>query len=157
MVDQTVRIDELTATTTVPLELDAAFEFFTAGLGSWWPREYTWSGPRLVEEIGMEEREGGMLYERGPYGFRVDFGRIVVWSPPRRLLFTWQIGADRTPQPDPDQASEVDVTFGQVNDETLVTVTHGLWERHGSDAQAYRDGFVEAWPHVLESLKTRVS
>lgn len=149
----TGRLDDLTASTSVRVQLEGAFDLFTAGFGTWWRREFSWSGPDLLEEIGMEEREGGFLYEQGPGGFRLDFGRILTWTPPRRLLFTWQIDADRVPQPDPAKASEVDLTFGTVDEnETLITVTHGKWERHGNGAEAYREQFAQVWPYALERL-----
>ena len=153
---ETGRLDDLIATTTVPMELEGAFDLFTAGFGTWWPREFSWSGQELLDEIGMEEHGGGFLYELGPDGFRLDFGRIVTWTPPRRLLFTWQIDANRVPQPDPSKASEVDVTFGTVDEDTkpqtLITVSHGKWERHGDGAEAYREQFAQVWPYALENL-----
>jgi uncharacterized protein YndB with AHSA1/START domain len=145
-------LDDLIATTTVPLELDAAFDLFTAGFGTWWPREFSWSGPELLEEIGMQERDGGFVYEQGPGGFHLDFGQILAWTPPRRVLFTWQIGPDRVPVPDRGKASEVDATFGAVDEGTLITVTHGKWERHGEGAEAYREQFADVWPYALGNL-----
>jgi hypothetical protein len=57
-------------------------------------------------------------------------------------VFTWQIAADRTPQPDPDRASEVEVVFtGSTDDGTDVALEH-------------RDAFeaAGAWPQALESF-----
>jgi len=44
---------------------DSAFELFTAGFGSWWPPEFSWSQPNLLKSIGMDCRLDGMLSETG--------------------------------------------------------------------------------------------
>jgi uncharacterized protein YndB with AHSA1/START domain len=144
-------MEPIRAAVEVAAPPERAFELFTEGMDAWWPREFSWSQD-VLDEIGMEPREGGFLYERGPHGFRCDWGRITAWDPPQRLRFTWQIAADRSPQPNPDKASEVEVTFAAAGGGTRVSVEHGAWERHGDAAEEYRDGFEQAgaWPHALE-------
>src|SRR5690606_23581431 len=61
-------------TVRVPVDPGRAFDLFTDGLDSWWPREYTWAGETL-EVIGIEPGVGGHCFERGPHGFRCDWGR----------------------------------------------------------------------------------
>ncbi len=87
-------------TLTVPGSVDRAFHVFTEELNMWWPNEYTWSG-EVLETIEIEPRKNGRCFERGPHGFECDWGRVLVWQPPDRLVFTWQIAPDRVPQPDP--------------------------------------------------------
>ncbi len=53
----------------------------------------------------------GHCSERGPHGFRCDWGRVVTCEPPGKIAFTWQISPQRVPQPDPAQASLVEVRF----------------------------------------------
>lgn len=143
-------IPALTASVTVPTPPHETFARFTDGFGSWWPAEFTWSQPALLESIGMDCRPGGLLTETGPHGFRIDWGRIQRWDPPTSLSFTWQSSADRVPVPDPDQASTVTVSFTAEDGGTIVAVTHDDWDRHGEGAAAYRDQFAEAWPMALE-------
>ena len=133
-------MDPLEASVTVDLPPERAFELFTAGLGEWWPREFSWSQEAL-EEMGIEPHEGGFAYERGPHGFTLHWGRVLTCEPPQRIVFTWQIAPDRSPQPNPDRSSEVEVE-------------HRGWERHGEGAREYRDGFetAGAWPQALESF-----
>ena len=103
--------------------------------------------------MGIEPREGGFAYERGPHGFTLHWGRVLTREPPQRIVFTWQIAPDRSPQPDPDRASEVEVLFtGAPGGGTDVTLEHRGWERHGDGAQEYRDGFeaAGAWALALE-------
>lgn len=134
---------------TVGLPPEQAFDLFTIGLGDWWMPEYTWSGPLALGRIGIEPREGGLCYEIGPYGFRIDWGRVLAWRPPSRVAFTWQISPERVPEPDPERASEVEVLFSPEGDGTGVALTHRLFERHGAGAQAYRGGMSVGWQQLL--------
>jgi uncharacterized protein YndB with AHSA1/START domain len=147
-------MDPLEASVTVDLPPERAFQLFTEGLGQWWPREFSWA-QESVEEMGIEPHEGGFAYERGPYGFTIHWGRVLTCEAPQRIVFTWQIAPDRSPQPDPDRASEVEVLFtGSPAGGTDVVLEHRGWERHGDGAQEYRDGFeaAGAWPQALESF-----
>ena len=112
---------------------------------------YSWSGSSL-EWIGLEPRVGGPCFERGPHGFRCDWGRVLLWQPPRRLVFTWQIGPTRVPQPDPERASEVEVTFHPQEGGTRVELEHRHVSRHGEGGDAYRAamGSPEGWSLILE-------
>jgi hypothetical protein len=56
-------IDPLRSTVSVGLAPDAAFELFTAGFGSWWPAEFSWSQADLLQSIGMDCQPEGMLFE----------------------------------------------------------------------------------------------
>lgn len=146
-------ITPLSARVTVGLPQKAAFERFTDGFGTWWPAEFSWSQPALLQHIGMDCRLDGLLSEIGPYSFRIDWGRITSWDPPSSFSLLWQISADRVPIPDPDSASTVSVEFIGAGEKTDVQVTHSAWERHGDGAQAYRDDFEQAWPMALERFQ----
>ena len=94
---------------TVPVPVDRAFSAF-ADLARWWPREYTWAADTL-EDIGIEPREGGHCFERGPLRLHLPLGPgpdLGPASPPCVRL------ADR-PRPraraEPAKASEVEVRF----------------------------------------------
>ncbi|MEV1143626.1 SRPBCC family protein [Micromonospora sp. NPDC049799] len=140
----------LRSTLLVPTTPEEAFGVFTQAMTDWWVTEYTWSGPGLLAELGMEPRPGGMLYEIGPYGFRSDWGRVLTWDPPRRLVFTWQIGADRVPVPDPARASEVEVLFHPDGPHrTRVEVEHRHFDRHGQAAEGYRQALTAGWHELL--------
>lgn len=141
-----------------PASAERAFAVFTGSLTDWWVREYTWSGPDALAELGVEPRAGGMLYEIGPYGFRSDFGRVLTWDPPRRLVFTWQIGPDRVPVPDPARASEVEVLFlPEGPDRTRVEVEHRNFDRHGEAAEGYREALTAGWHELLRRYLATVA
>jgi uncharacterized protein YndB with AHSA1/START domain len=142
--------DETIHRVAVGLPPGAAFRLFTEGFGRWWPRDYSWGGEALLD-IGMEPRPGGACREIGPHGFRCDWGRVTGWDPPRRVAFTWQVGFDRTPLPDPSMASEVEVTFAPAGARTEVVLRHHGFSRHGAQAEAYREGMAgpHGWPLIL--------
>ncbi|MCW3839476.1 SRPBCC family protein [Micromonospora yasonensis] len=141
-----------------PTSAERAFAVFTGSLTDWWVREYTWSGPDALAELGVEPRSGGMLYEIGPYGFRNDFGRVLTWDPPRRLVFTWQIGPDRVPVPEPARASEVEVLFlPDGPDRTRVEVEHRNFDRHGEAAEGYREALTAGWHELLRRYLATVT
>ncbi|HEX6686635.1 MAG TPA: SRPBCC family protein [Candidatus Limnocylindrales bacterium] len=141
----------------IALELDIsasperAFEAFTAELRNWWPAEYTWSGRAALADIGIEPGAGGFCFEIGPHGFRCDWGRVLTWDPPRRLVFTWQIGPSREPVPDPRHASEVEVRFK----DGRIVFEHRGFEKHGPSGDGYRKGLEspEGWPFILDSYR----
>lgn len=131
---------------------ERAFEILAHELGSWWPAEYSWSGD-VLEEIGIEPHEGGLCYERGPHGFRCDWGRVLVWDPPQRLVFAWQISPRREPEPNPAKASEVEVRFGaREGGGTKVELEHRAFERHGEEGAQYEQMLdsPQGWPFLLE-------
>jgi uncharacterized protein YndB with AHSA1/START domain len=144
--------DSIITHVSVDAAPEQAFETFTARLGSWWPPDYTWSR-EVLEDIGMEPGEGGFCYERGPDGFRCDWGRVLAWDPPRRVVFTWQITARREPEPNPARASEVTVRFADDGGGgTRVELEHRAFERHGEEAAEYAAALAspEGWPLLLE-------
>lgn len=138
-------------TVVVPLTPPEAFRLFFEDLQRWWPREYTW-GNEAMEAIGIEPGVGGLCFERGPHGFRCDWGRVLEWKPPHHARFAWQIGPHREPVPDPAKASVVEVRFGAASaGGTQVTVRHGEFGRHGADATRYRAALAstQGWPYLL--------
>ena len=136
---------------TVPVPAEAAFAAF-ADLAGWWPPEYTWAADTL-EAIGIEPREGGHCFERGPHGFTLHWGRVLAWEPPARLVFTWQIAPDRVPQPNPARASEVEVRFHPAGEPaTRVELEHRAFARHGQAGRGVPPGhgLPLGWPLLLD-------
>lgn len=118
--------------------------------GRWWPRAYTWSQDAL-ERIAIGSAVGELCIEVGPHGFRCDWGRVLAVEPPHRLVLAWQIGPTRFLEPDPERASEVQVTFDTDGDETRVVVEHRHLARHGDGAESYAEamGSEHGWPYIL--------
>jgi uncharacterized protein YndB with AHSA1/START domain len=143
--------DRMNASVAVTVEPEEAFDLFARRLAAWWPPEYSWSQD-VLEDIGIEPYEGGLCFERGPHGFRCDWGRVLAWDPPRRLLIAWQISPRREPEPNPAKASEVEVRFeGDGDGGTTVAVEHRAFERHGNGVKyAEMLGSPQGWPYILD-------
>ena len=143
--------------TTVNVPVEQAFQFFTASFGSWWPHAYH-IGQAEVADVILEPHQGGRWYERGVDGTECEWGRVLAWEPPSRVLFTWQIGGDWQFDPDPTHASEIEVRFHADGPaQTTVEVEHRYFERlvdgegvHGT----IRSG--GGWPALLDSYARMV-
>jgi glutathione S-transferase len=93
---------------TVAVLPDRAFTLFTGSMGCWWKRGMT-IGAKPHEEVVIEPHPGGRWFERDEDGAETDWGKVLAWEPPGRVLLGWQI--DATFKHDPDLTTEVEVTF----------------------------------------------
>jgi uncharacterized protein YndB with AHSA1/START domain len=136
-----------------------AFRVFTEGMADWWPRAYTWSVDDL-ERIVVEPWQGGRWYEVRRGGREEVWGTVLEWDAPARVTFSWQIRADRTPEPDLSRASQVDIRFFEEGPgETRFELTHDGFARHGGAAAQYRAGMdaPEGWTAILASYTEAVA
>lgn len=134
-----------------------AFHGFVDELDAWWPRAYTWSG-EVLERIVIDARPDGLCSELGPHGFRCDWGRVLTVEPGVALTFSWQITPTRAPEPNPERASRVRVTFAALPDgATRVTLEHDRFERHGEGAAEYRAAMAadSGWRWILQQYAIR--
>jgi uncharacterized protein YndB with AHSA1/START domain len=128
-------IPPITGNVTVGVPIEKTFRIFTDSFNSWWPHQYH-IGRADMAEVILEPREGGRWYERGVDGSECDWGRVLAWEPPHRLVFTWQINSQWQFDPDPEHASEIEVRFTPDGPgQTTVEVEHRLFDRLvGGDA-----------------------
>jgi uncharacterized protein YndB with AHSA1/START domain len=112
---------------TVEVDRERAFEVFTAGVDSWWPREHH-IGTATLDEMVIEPREGGRCYGRDADG-EWEWGKVLAFEPPERVVFAWQLNAGWTF--DPSFQTEVEVRFSeQGQSRTLVELEHRHLERY---------------------------
>ena len=112
-----------------------------------------------MAEAILEPGEGGRWYERGVDGSECDWGRVLAWEPPLRLLVTWQINGSWLYDPDPLHASEIEVRFtAEGPEQTRVELEHRHLHRL-VDGQALRDGIGEGggWSSNLEHFARAVA
>lgn len=136
---------------TVDVPVERAFRVFTDSFNTWWPAEYH-IGQADVEQAILEPREGGRWYERGVDGSECDWGRVLVWQPPHRLVVTWQINGRWQFDPDPEHASEIEVRFtADGPEQTKVELEHRHLDRL-VEGPALRDGITGGggWGAILE-------
>jgi uncharacterized protein YndB with AHSA1/START domain len=73
---------------------EIAWRVFTEKMGTWWPLATYKIGTANAVDAVMEPFVGGRWYERGDDGSTCDWGRVLSWEPPTRLLLSWDITAD---------------------------------------------------------------
>jgi len=118
---------------TVEVAPERAFEVFTEEVDTWWVREHH-AGPGELERVVIEPRQGGRLFNREVGGNEVDWGKVLAWEPPDRLVLGWQLNAQW--QFDADLVTEVEVTFTAAESgATLVVLEHRNLERYAEAAQ----------------------
>jgi hypothetical protein len=71
---------------------------------------------RRTETTGSRQQPGSTFawYEQGTDGSECDWGRVLAWEPPHRLVVTWQINGQWQYDPDPAHATptcEADVAW----------------------------------------------
>ena len=125
----TAPIPPIQGKTTVEVDQQRGFEAFTASNNTWWPHQYH-IGAAEVAEVVLEPRVGGRWYERGVDDSECDWGRVLAWEPPNRVLFTWQINGNWQFDPGPGHASEIEARFhADGPNQTTVEVEHRGFER----------------------------
>ena len=122
----------------VKASAERAFEVFTAGFDTWWPRSHH-IGKAPMKKAIVEGHVGGRCYTAQTDGTECDWGRVLVWEPPLRVVLAWQIDGNWQFQPDLAKSSEVEVRFtAEPDGSTRVDLKHRHLERHGEDAGAVR-------------------
>ncbi len=137
---------------TVAVPVEKAFAVFTERFDTWWPAEHH-IGAADYQGAELEPRQGGRWYERGTDGSECDWGQVLAWEPPHRLLLSWQITPDWQPEPELARSSEVEVRFtAEGPDRTRVDVEHRGFDRHGPTGDSMRQAvFGEGgWGTILQ-------
>lgn len=143
-------IDPVTKRVRVQLAAEPAFELFTVGMGQWWPlqmhsiAEATFEGKVKTLDLVFEGRLDGRIYEVMSDGTEAAWGRVLVWEPPERIVFSWKPNLDDGPH------TEVEVRFRERDGATEVELEHRGWERLGERGTRQRAGYDAGWPGVLE-------
>lgn len=80
------------------------------------------------------------LVQRDAQGVETDWGVVVAWQPPYRILLTWQVDPRWSYVADPLNGSEIEITFTEESPtRTRVALVHRCLERYGEETG--QDGF----------------
>lgn len=120
-----------------------AFTAFTEQMSTWWPMATHSIEPDRVMTAEMELRLGGRIVERHHDGTEASWGVVTAWDPPHRVAFSWNPSYEDRPE------TEVEVTFTEVPEGTLVELEHRGWERLGAAGVEMRKGYAQGWSHIL--------
>ena len=133
-----------------------AFEIFTGGMSRWWLKTHTINPTKSpLKDIIMEPRQGGRWFERGEDGSECQWGKVLAWEPPARLLLAWQINGAW--QFDPALVTEVEIRFTPDGSGTKVELEHRDLARLGDAADALREAFQRGWGSLLEEFATQAA
>jgi uncharacterized protein YndB with AHSA1/START domain len=136
---------------TVNASVEQAFALFVDRFDAIKPREHNLLAVPIRESV-FEPRVGGHIYDVGADGSECRWARVLVYEPPTRLLFSWDIGPTWQLEPDSSKTSEVEVCFIAESDmRTRVELEHRHLERHGSDWRSVAEGVQgeAGWPLYL--------
>jgi len=144
-------------TITVKANAERAFRVFTEGLDTWWPRTHH-IGKSPMKKAIIEGKTGGRCYTEQEDGTDCDWGQVLVWDPPRRFVFAWQITHEWGYQPDLAQSSEVEIRFTSEGAQTRVDLEHRHLERHGAGGAAMRTAIdsPNGWGGLLQLFSAQI-
>ena len=83
-------------------------------------------------------------------GSTCDWGHVLTWEPPSRLVLSWEINADW--RPDPTVKTEVEVRFiAEGKDSTRVELEHRHLDQYGERRDEMREIFDKGgdWGRLL--------
>lgn len=143
----------------VAVGVHRAFEVFAKDFDRIKPREHNMLTEAIAETV-LEPKAGGRLYDRGVDGATCDWGRVLAFEPPSRLVLAWDISPHWQVETNPDHSSEVEVIFTAIDDaNTRVDLEHRHLDRHGDGWQGLRGGLEapDGWPLYLDRYTKRVA
>jgi uncharacterized protein YndB with AHSA1/START domain len=135
----TMIVAPVTKTLVLECTPERAFAVFTEEIDTWWPIE-THSVHGAGGRAHLDERS---MYEVSASGDRNEWGTVLVWDPPSRIVMTWAPGEDKS------VLTELEVRFTPHGDRTRFELIHRGWERWGETAEANRSGYDGGWDGVL--------
>ena len=149
----------VTNSIVVEAPIERAFSVFTDGFGTFKPRDHNLMAVD-IEETVFETHVGGNIYDRGVDGSECRWARVLVFEPPNRVVFSWDINTQWQIETDPDKTSEVEVRFiAETPDRTRVELEHRNLDRHGDGWESMRDGVHgdQGWPLYLGRFAEQVA
>jgi uncharacterized protein YndB with AHSA1/START domain len=131
---------------TVRVAPERAFAAFWQEIGAWWPlgEGFAFAGERWQDMV-IEGRQGGRVYERARDGEVFHIGSVRVYEPPSRIVFTWGEATEEW-----DAPTEVEVRFTSEGGGTRVDLEHRAFERIGPEAEPTAKQYESGWAFVLE-------
>ena len=147
----TQRIPDVNHHVVVDAPIERAFAVFTEQFGAFKPREHNLLAVPIAETV-FEPQVGGHIYDRGVDGSVCRWARILVYEPPHRVMFSWDIGPTWQVETNPAKTSEVEVRFTAESDErTRVELQHRRLDRHGPGWESVAHGVDgdAGWPLYL--------
>lgn len=154
------KTDAVRHTVTVPLAPERAFQLFVDEFDAWWPKDSHHIAETPADVVVLEPRDGGRWYERDSDGNECEWGRVLAFDRPTRIVIAWQLTPDYKFDPDPSKQTEVEVVFEPEGEAaTRVTLEHRGFAVWGERGAAMRDsvGSDGGWSSLLALYGERVA
>lgn len=135
----------------VDAPVEHAFKLFTERFDQIKPREHNMLGVDIAESV-FEPHVGGRVYDRGIDGRECQWGRVLAYDPPQRIVFSWDISPYWQIETDLDRTSEVELRFiAEGPARTRVELEHRNLDHHGDGWEGMRAGVEgdQGWPLYL--------
>ena len=136
----------------VEAPIEQAFRVFTEDFDRVKPREHNMLGVDIAETV-FEPRAGGRVFDRGVDGSEFHWARVLVFEPPNRLVFSWDLSPQWQIESDLEKTSEVEVRFiAESAERTRVELEHRNLDRHGDGWEGVRAAIAgeDGWPLYLK-------
>jgi uncharacterized protein YndB with AHSA1/START domain len=116
---------------TVDIPQERAFTVFTERFDHIKPREHNLLAVDIAQSI-FEPKVGGRIFDRGVDGSECQWGRVLAYEPPERIVFSWDISPHWRIETDLTRSSEVEVCFvAEGANRTRMELEHRHLDRHG--------------------------
>jgi uncharacterized protein YndB with AHSA1/START domain len=130
--------DAVVVTVQVEAPMQRAFEVFTSKFGSWWPMEHHIGSQPAVDAV-IEPHAGGRWYEVAADGSECEWGTVLEWEAPTRVVLAWQLNPEFEYEPDLALATQVEVrVVSEGANTTRVELEHRGFEVYGERGEAMR-------------------
>lgn len=143
----------------VATDCATTFRAFVDDIDVWWQRGPKFRAAGTADALRFEPGPDGALVQELGAGREHILGKVLAWEPPTRVLLRWRLTNFA-----PDEATEVEILFTPLGDETRVTIEHrGLDRlrsdhpaRHGQPSPRFEIDKGRWWRDVLDGFKTHV-
>lgn len=136
---------------------ERTFALFTGSMGLWWPKEHSvlFAMQGVAQaDVRLEPRVGGRWFEVGVNGSEYDWGEVLAWEPPLRVLLAWRL--DQTFAFNPQIHTEVEARITPGKDGgSVVELEHRGLESYGEAAHEMRESMDAGWSMILGRLIDR--
>lgn len=128
------------------------FELFVNRIGDWWPKGQTLSKGDY-KSLTIEPKQGGRWFEVDGNDKDIQWGEVLAWEPPHRLLLVWRLNANFAY--DPKLHTEVELTFKDAGPgKTTMNLEHRDLEKLGENAEKFIGMLAGGWEsHVATVTK----
>lgn len=142
-----MRVAPIACSVTIAAQAGCAFDLFARQTGRWWP-EGRRPESGADRQILFEPQVNGRCYEVRGEDRHEQWGKVLVYIPPRTLIIEWRLGADFAAEA--SSATELEIYFLSNRDgSTRVTIIHAGLERLEIKGEEMRDALSRRWSGIL--------